>query len=71
MRFLCKVSSTLKVPKFPMTTALQHCLNHPVTPHRPAARAERSPADAATGGLPPMTVSLCCWLFLSHFSSAV
>jgi len=24
MRFLCKVSSTLKVPKFPMTTALQH-----------------------------------------------
>ena len=25
MRFLCKVSSTLKVPKFPMTTALQHC----------------------------------------------
>ena len=24
MRSLCKVSSTLKVPKFPMTTALQH-----------------------------------------------
>ena len=43
MHFLCKVSSTLKVPKFPMTTALQHCLNHPVALHRPAARAGRAP----------------------------
>ena len=43
MRFLCKVSSTLKVPKFPMTTALQHCLNHPVTPLGAAAVAGRPP----------------------------
>ena len=50
-------------------------------PYRFRSRVTRDPTDAATGGLvlrsfseggcPPMTVSLCCRLFLSHFSSAV
>ena len=32
MRYLCQVSLSLKVPKFHSATALQHCLNHLVTP---------------------------------------
>ena len=32
VRFLCKVPSILKLLTFLATTALQHCLNHPVTP---------------------------------------
>ena len=60
-RFLCKVSSTLKVPKFPMTTALQHCLNHLVTPLWVGSGLGTSrPTIAATttGIAPSMTVSL-------------
>ena len=56
MRFLCKVSSTLKVPKFPMTTALQHCLNH--LPPFGGQLADFSPPDRFN----------CLWACSFHFS---
>lgn len=72
MRFLCIVSPYSKLPNIPRDdcfAALQLILSRFIGWR---SRGRRDPTDTATGGgFPPMTVSLCCRLFLSHFSSAV
>ena len=72
-----------KFPTFPQATALQHCLNHLITPLG-AAVAGRPPYRCGPRQVRPLplrvTVAGRCptydrftvlWLFLSHFSSAV
>ena len=46
----------VETPTFRQATALQHCLNHLVTPLGAAVAA--SPVACDRGGFPPMTVSL-------------